>query len=115
MIKRVFVFLLSVPMSIAFINITPNSQWISTQGRYTMQYYIYHAFILTVLMWIVNKSGLPTTFFYASVYFVLIVLILGIASYIPYFSVLTNPISLLLGKMPRGIRLNCIESNITTN
>ena len=45
-VKRLFVFAIAIPMSIAFINVCYNTSWIAQQGRMSMHYYIFHALIL---------------------------------------------------------------------
>ena len=93
--SRMLVFGLSIPMSIAFINICPNTPWIAKQGKMTMQYYIYHALIIFILMKVVTKFGLPTTFLSAVIYTLLIVLCIPLLLKIPFIRKLTNPSSLL--------------------
>ena len=92
--SRMLVFGLSIPMSVAFINICPKSSWTAKQGKLTMQYYIYHALIIDILLIrIINRFALPMTFWAAVAYSILIIAILGLCSYFPYFSNLTNPSS----------------------
>lgn len=93
--RRVFTTILSIPMSIAFIAVCPNFHWTAKQGRYTMQYFIYHPFMVIVLLLIVDKCNLPTSFFYVLIYTITIVVLLGFASYLPVFEKLTNPLSFL--------------------
>ena len=100
MYDRVFTFGLSIPMSVAFMNICPNFAWTAQQGRYTMQYYIYHAFMITILMAFAEKMGWAASFPLAMIYFVLIVAVLGISSYLPFFSKSANPISELRKHTP---------------
>ena len=59
MFRRIFVFCLSIPMSLAFINICPNTPWSAQQGRYTMQYYIYHGLIIPPLMIFIHQLNVP--------------------------------------------------------
>ena len=95
---RIFVFAISIPMSLAFINICPNIPWIARQGRLTMQYYIYHTLIILQFVSIMSKLNFPMTFLSATIYTAIITISLGIASYLPFFSKLTNPSSLLKSK-----------------
>lgn len=90
-IKRIAVFCLSVPMSLAFVNICPNTSWIARQGRMTMQYYIYHALAITPLMAFANKLGIPSSFFTATFFTIALIIGIGIASRLPYFEKFTNP------------------------
>ena len=92
---RILVFGLSIPMSIAFMNLCPNAPWIAKQGKMTMQYYIYHAFIICFLMKVVTKSELPTTFSSAVIYNLFIVIGIALLLKIPFIQKLTNPSSLL--------------------
>ena len=90
---RIFVFVLSIPISIAFINICPNRPWIAKQGRLSMQYYIYHSFMIFVLMKIVSRYSLSTTFMVAVVCTLLITILIGLFLNISFFEKLTNPSS----------------------
>lgn len=92
-LKRVFVFFWAIPLSIAFINICPNTPWAIQQGKFTMQYYIYHALMIPVLMVIVGKLNIPMSFVSASIYTLGITAGIGIASRFPYFTKFTNPSS----------------------
>ena len=93
--SRIFIFTISIPMSLAFINICPNIPWAARQGRLTMQYYIYHTLIVLQFVSIISKLNFPMTYLSATIYTAIITISLGIASYLPYFSKLTNPSSLL--------------------
>ena len=46
LLSRVFVWIFSIPMSLAFLNLCPNTAWVSKQGRFSLQYYIYHSVII---------------------------------------------------------------------
>ena len=100
---RIFVFGCSVPMSIAFINLCPNTTWTAKQGRMTMQYYIYHAFFIYILMKVVTRFGFPTTFLSAVMYTLLIIISLVVLLKSHFIQKLTNPSSLLNGS-PRKRR-----------
>ena len=93
--KRLIIFGLAIPMSIAFINVCPNKPWIARQGRFTMQYYIYHALAIMPLMILVGKLSIPMSFVFAVIYTLILILGIGIASRLPYFTKFTNPLSLL--------------------
>lgn len=90
-VKRTCVFALSIPMSIAFLNVCYNTQWIAQQGRMTMQYYIFHALIIPPLMIVVGKLDIPMTFATATIITLGIVLGIGLVLKIPYVKMLTNP------------------------
>lgn len=89
-LHRAFIFGLAIPMSIAFINIVPNIQWAAQQGKLTMQYYIYHALLIPPLMFVVCKTGVPVSLFTATLYSIIIIIGIGMASHLPYFRKLTN-------------------------
>lgn len=93
--SRLFVFGLSIPMSIAFMNICPNTPWIAKQGRLSMQYYIYHAFIIYFFMMAVSNFSMPTNFYFVVLYSIVITISIGLLSYFPYFDKLTNPSSII--------------------
>jgi fucose 4-O-acetylase-like acetyltransferase len=97
MYSRIFVFGLSIPMSLAFINICPNTSWVAQQGKLSMQYYIYHAITILPFISVMCKLNFPMTFWTAIIYTAIITIILGIASYLPYFRNLTNPSSIIKG------------------
>lgn len=95
MLNRIFLFCISIPMSLAFINICPNRPWSAKQGRFTMQYYIYHALIQHPFLAIIKILSISTSLLVAAVYTVVVTLGIGIASYLPYFTKFTNPSSFL--------------------
>lgn len=90
-VNRMIVFILAIPMSIAFINVCYNTQWIARHGRLTMQYYIYHALMIIPLMVLVGKLDIPMSFATASIITTGIVIGLGVVLKIPYIKMLTNP------------------------
>ena len=95
LLSRMFVWFISFPMSLAFLNLCPNTTWASKQGHLSMQYYIYHAFIIYFLMIIVRRMGDIPLFTTAALITSAIVVGLGIASRLPYFCAFTNPSALL--------------------
>lgn len=99
-IKRMIVFSLAIPMSIAFINVCPNKPWIARQGRLTMQYFIYHALAIIPLMVITSELNIPMTFVTAIIYTIVLTVGLGLASRLTYFTKFTNPSS-FLKKFPK--------------
>ena len=94
-IKRMIVFSLAIPMSIAFINVCPNTPWIARQGRLTMQYFIYHALLIIPLMVITIELNIPMSFVLATIYIIILTVGLGLASRLKYFTKFTNPSSFL--------------------
>ena len=82
---------LSIPYSIAFINACPSNKFFSKQGKYTMQYYIFHALILTCLFVVARKFGLPSNTIMASAYTLFTTLCIWIGLHIPNVDKLTNP------------------------
>jgi fucose 4-O-acetylase-like acetyltransferase len=90
-IRRLLVFCLSIPVSLAFINVCINRPWIARQGQLTMQYYIYHAVVLYPFLEIMSKFGLPSSLLTAILYTIVITIGIGILSYLPYFNKFTNP------------------------
>lgn len=92
--KRIFVFALAIPMSIAFINSCYNMPTIARQGILTMQYYIYHALIIPPLIVFVGKLNIPMNFTTATIITIGIVLGISFVLKIPYVKMLTNPSSL---------------------
>ena len=99
---RMFAFALAVPMSIAFVNVCPNTRWTARQGRMSLQYYIYHAPLLPqnsaltipLLIMLAEKMNVPMTFVTAIIIAAVIVLVLAIVLNIPYVKNLTNPSTL---------------------
>lgn len=89
--SRTFVFCLSFPMSVAFINLCPNTPWISRQGRFTLYFYICHALIIYFFQVIICKYNLPTSLLAATIYSIVIIIGLGITSYLPGIKHFTNP------------------------
>lgn len=97
-ISRMIVFILSIPMSFAFINICYQTRWIARQGRLTMQYYIFHALMIVALMALVGKLNFPVSFITATIITIGITVGIGIIIKIPYVKMLTNPSLLFLKK-----------------
>lgn len=95
MFRRIFVFCLSIPMSLAFINICPNTPWSAQQGRFTMQYYIYHALIIPPLMIITNKIGVPLSLFISVIYTTMIATGINYILRFQNLIKLTNPSTLI--------------------
>jgi hypothetical protein len=93
--KRMIVFSLAIPMSIAFINVCPNKPWIARQGRLTMQYFIYHALAIIPLIVITMELNIPMSFVTATIYIIVLTVGIGMASRLPYFTKFTNPSSFL--------------------
>ena len=93
--KRMIVFSLAIPMSIAFINVCPNNPWIARQGRLTMQYFIYHALAIIPLIVITMELNIPMSFFTATIYIIVLTVGIGMASRLSYFTKFTNPSSFL--------------------
>ncbi|MBR5656991.1 MAG: acyltransferase family protein [Prevotella sp.] len=98
MYSRIFIYGISIPMSISFIILCPNRPYFSKQGRYTMQYYIYHALIVIWLVATIQKYNLPNSFVAALLYTILITLFIWLLSYLPHFEKSTNPSEFLLKK-----------------
>jgi fucose 4-O-acetylase-like acetyltransferase len=92
---RIFVFILSIPMSLAFINICPKIKWSAKQGKFSLQYYIYHALLISLSFIIIRKTNLPMSLSVSAFYSFVLIALLGMASYLPYFNKLTNPSSFL--------------------
>ena len=93
--KRIIAFGLAIPMSIAFINVCPNKPWIARQGRLTMQYYIYRAFMIPPLMTIIDKLNISKSFQLSVILTFMITILLIITLYIPYSTIITNSLSFL--------------------
>lgn len=85
-LKRIFTFFLAIPMSIAFISICPNIRWSAKQGKYTLQYYIYHALAITPIMTLITKLNIPTTYISASIITLIILIGMGVASFSSNFT-----------------------------
>lgn len=100
--KRLFAFCLSIPMSLAFLNVCINKSWFARQGRFTMQYYLYHSLIIvwgtTPFMIIMHKFGITSLLLISIIYSIAITIVIGVLSYIPNFKYFTNP-SFLLKKL----------------
>lgn len=101
-IQRIIVFCLSIPMSLAFINVCPNKPWIARQGKLTMQYYIYHAFIIPPLMLVNKFLNIPNSFFSATIYILIIIIGIDIVLHLPFFDKFTNPSMFLRRYNKRG-------------
>lgn len=89
--SRMFIYGISIPMSVAFMNICPNKPCFARQGEFTMQYYIYHALIIFALLFVVKRFGISTNFISASIFTILITITIWGMSYMPGFDKFTNP------------------------
>lgn len=102
-VVRMMIFVISVPMSIAFVNVCYNTSWIARQGRMSMQYYIYHALIIFPLMSVLDKMNIPMSFITATIIIIGITLGIGGLLKFSFFRVLTNP-SLIIVKKLQAIK-----------
>lgn len=95
MCSRILIYCLSIPMSIAFINVCPSNKYTEEQGKKTMQYYIYHALMIMCLIYIINKYTLNinTSFVFSLIYSMMITAIIWCMLKIPFVNKLTNPLS----------------------
>ena len=94
-VQRVVVFGISIPMSIAFINVCPKNEWLANQGRKTLQYYIYHAFMIPPLVLVITMLNLPATVLTALILVITIIIVIKALLRIAFINKLTNPSSLL--------------------
>lgn len=90
---RLASFALCIPMSVAFINVSPSTQWIATQGKHTLHYYLYHVFFILLFMKVLSRFDFPknliTLFFVVS----LIIFCISLLLRFPFFQKITNPSS----------------------
>lgn len=91
MYSRILVFCVSIAMSVSFLCVCPDTRFLSKQGRYTLQYYIYHTVIVYFLMIIVRKLNLPDSALAALVYTIFVTFVIWIFSHFSFFVKLTNP------------------------
>lgn len=95
MFCRIFVYCMSIGMSISFICVCPTTYFFAKQGKYTMQYYIYHALILYVLFFVVNKLNFPKTIFVAIIYIGVVISSIYFFSYSRFFlTIISAPSSI---------------------
>ena len=90
-LQRMFTFSLAIMMSISFINICHNTEWIARQGKLTMQYYLYHAPLITLQIAAISKMNIQSSFISASICTILLLLTIYLLSQLPFFRVFTNP------------------------
>ena len=96
MLERGLVFVLCIPIAISFINICPTTiHWLSYQGKYTLQYYLYHSLLLPIFVKFVVHYNLPVSFIFIIIYTVLLIVVLFFMLKLPYVNELINPLSLL--------------------
>lgn len=107
---RVVFFAVAVPISLAFLNICPKSPCFARQGRMTMQYYIYHAFIIPPnsaliippLIATAHKMNIPFNLISATVILIGTVLAITVILKIPFVKILTNPSSLFVKRKKKN-------------
>lgn len=92
LIKRAFVFIVSIPMCVAFINVCPYNSWMARQGRFSLQYLIFHAILVVcildcaMVMYHLPNSPLACVFYSLGTIGVLIAFMK-----LPFVVYLTNP------------------------
>lgn len=102
MLSRGLVFVLATAMSVAFLNVCPYSKWFAEQGRHTMQFYIYHAFMTIAFVEIGSRLGVPASFYTATMYTVIIIAIIYLLLKKRVFKQLTNPSLLIKTLFAKG-------------
>lgn len=98
-LRMILGWLLAVVMSIAFINICAYMQWTARQGRLTMHYFIYHSILLPPIRYILGMMNIPMTLITAVVCTLVITIVIGIASFLPFFKELVNPLTFFFIKI----------------
>ena len=97
---RLASFALCIPMSVAFINVCPSTGWIATQGKHTLNYYLYHVFFIHLFMKVFSRFDFPKNLISLFLVVSLIILCISLLLRIPLFQKITNPSSFFnnLGK-----------------
>lgn len=90
-LSRLFIFILAIPMSVAFLNVCPNKAWTARQGKLTLQYYIYHALMITPIVTLVNQLNIPISLVSTIIISLTITVLIGIVSHLSIFNKITNP------------------------
>lgn len=88
---RLFMYCLSVPMATVFLNVCPSFKWSAMQGKHTLQYFIYHPFIMVFLFRISQYFNLPTDYLIAICYSIGICLLIYMLLKSRFFINMTNP------------------------
>ena len=90
--EKVMVYTCSIVVSLLVFNLTRDIKWLRPIGRDSLFYYLYHMFILTLMMiGVVKPYGLPLTFPFVILYTAVTMLILFVMSKIKLFRWLIHP------------------------
>ena len=91
---RLASFALCIPMSVAFINVCPSTQWMATQGKFTLHYYLYQFFFIHLFMMVFSRFDFPKNLISVFLIVSLIILCISLLLRIPFFQKFTHPSSL---------------------
>lgn len=89
--QRIIIFIIAVPMSVAFLNICYNAPWIARQGRMSMHYYLFHALMIKPLIMVVGKLNIPMNIITAVIMVIVIAFVISFLLKLSYIKMLTNP------------------------
>lgn len=93
---RLLFYTVSLLQGYALLNIIPGNYFLAKLGEQTMPIYVFHGFVMIVLMKVVSYLNLPTSVFFILGYSAMIIVtIIFLGRYIKYKTLL-NPISTLI-------------------
>lgn len=80
-----------IPLSVAVMNLVPNMDFLSREGRRTHFYYLYHVFVIVLIRSVVAVWHLPVNMFMVIVYWLIAMIVLYSLSKIDFLHKLANP------------------------
>lgn len=93
---RLLFYMISLLQGYALLNIVPKNGLLAKLGEQTMPIYVFHGFVIIVLMRVVSYLNLPTSVFFVLGYSVIIIIsIIFMGRFINYKALL-NPISTII-------------------
>jgi fucose 4-O-acetylase-like acetyltransferase len=95
---RLLFVIISILMSIAFINIVPNISLFSFIGKDTLLYYSYHGYLIKIFTVLISKFDILTNFIVLLLFSFLTLLIIYIFSQFKISRIILNPYSILYNK-----------------
>lgn len=93
---RVLFYLVSLLQGFALLNIAPHNRFLAKLGEQTMPVYVFHGFVLLVLMKVVLYLNLPTSVLFVLCYSVIIMVSIILMGRFINYKTLLNPISYVI-------------------
>lgn len=96
MLFRLLFYVLAITQGYALLNIAPNSSSLAKLGENTMPIYVFHGFVLLVMMKFVSYLNFPVSTFFVLCYSVVILASIVLVGKFVDYKTLLNPISAIV-------------------